>query len=41
MLKETAPAERPRDWLKLRGPQSFSDGDLLVIILNTGVFGTG
>jgi DNA repair protein RadC len=39
MLKETAPAERPRDWLKLRGPQSLSDGDLLVIILNTGIVG--
>lgn len=40
MLKEMAPDERPRERLKLRGPQSLSDGDLLAIILNTGVYGS-
>ncbi len=30
------PDERPRERLKLRGPQALSDGDLLAIILNTG-----
>ena len=41
MVKEMAPDERPRERLKLRGSQALSDGDLLAIILNTGVFGTG
>jgi len=40
-LKEMAPDERPRERLKLRGPQSLSDGDLVAIILNTGVSGSG
>lgn len=31
--------ERPRERLKLRGPASLSDGDLLAIILNTGIVG--
>ena len=40
MVKEMAPDERPRERLKLRGLQALSDGDLLAIILNTGVVGT-
>src|SRR3712207_3764445 len=39
MLKEMAPDERPREKLKLRGPAALSDGDLLAIILNTGLVG--
>ena len=38
-LKEMAPDERPREQLKLRGPNSLTNGDLLAIILNTGVKG--
>lgn len=38
-VKEMAPDERPRERLKLRGPSSLSDGDLLAIILNTGIVG--
>jgi len=38
-VKEMAPDERPRERLKLRGPASLSDGDLLAIILNTGIVG--
>ena len=41
MLKELAPDERPRERLKLRGPASLSDGDLVAIILNTGMDGSG
>ena len=40
MVKVMAPDERPRQRLKLRGPHALSDGDLLAIFLNTGVFGT-
>ena len=36
-LREMAPDERPRERLKLRGPSALSDGDLLAIILNTGL----
>ena len=39
MLKEMSPDERPREKLKLRGPAALSDGDLLAIILNTGIVG--
>lgn len=39
MLREMAPDERPREKLKLRGPAALSDGDLLAIILNTGIRG--
>ncbi len=39
MLREVAPDERPRERLKLRGPTSLSDGDLIAIILNTGLAG--
>ncbi|MCA9863688.1 MAG: DNA repair protein RadC [Thermomicrobiales bacterium] len=39
MLREMAPDERPRERLKLRGPAALSDGDLLAIILNTGIVG--
>lgn len=39
MLREMAPDERPRERLKLRGPAALSDGDLLAIILNTGLVG--
>lgn len=38
-VKEMAPDERPRERLKLRGPASLSDGDLLAILLNTGIVG--
>ena len=38
-VKEMAADERPRERLKLRGPASLSDGDLLAIILNTGIVG--
>ena len=38
-IKEMAPDERPRERLKLRGPQALSDGDLLAILLNTGIVG--
>ena len=38
-VKEMAPDERPRERLKLRGPHALSDGDLLAIILNTGIVG--
>lgn len=40
-IKELPPDERPRERLKLRGPASLSDGDLLAIILNTGIVGEG
>jgi DNA repair protein RadC len=40
-VKELPPDERPRERLKLRGPASLSDGDLLAIILNTGIVGEG
>lgn len=39
MLREMSPDERPRERLKLRGPSALSDGDLLAIILNTGIKG--
>lgn len=39
MLREMSPDERPRERLKLRGPQALSDGDLIAIILNTGIVG--
>jgi DNA repair protein RadC len=39
MLREMAPDERPRERLKLRGPAALSEGDLLAIILNTGLVG--
>ena len=39
MLREMAPDERPRERLKLRGSSALSDGDLLAIILNTGIRG--
>jgi DNA repair protein RadC len=39
MLREMAPDERPREKLKLRGASALSDGDLLAIILNTGIRG--
>jgi DNA repair protein RadC len=39
MLREMAPDERPREKLKLRGSAALSDGDLLAIILNTGIVG--
>jgi DNA repair protein RadC len=38
-IKELAPDERPREQLFLRGPASLSNGDLLAIILNTGIQG--
>src|SRR5262245_57218198 len=39
MLREMSPDERPREKLKLRGPTALSEGDLLAIILNTGIRG--
>jgi DNA repair protein RadC len=39
MLREMAPDERPREKLKLRGSAALSDGELLAIILNTGIRG--
>jgi DNA repair protein RadC len=38
-IKELAPDERPRERLILRGPASLTNGDLLAIILNTGIQG--
>jgi DNA repair protein RadC len=40
-LKELPADERPRERLKLRGAKSLSDSDLIAILLNTGVLGTG
>jgi DNA repair protein RadC len=37
MLREMAEDERPREKLKLRGSAALSDGELLAIILNTGI----
>jgi DNA repair protein RadC len=39
LIKEMAPDERPRERLMLRGPASLSNGDLIAILLNTGVKG--
>ena len=39
MLREMAADERPREKLKLRGSAALSDGELLAIILNTGIVG--
>lgn len=39
MVREMAPDERPRERLFSRGPASLSNGDLLAIILNTGIQG--
>lgn len=39
MVREMSPDERPRERLMLRGPSSLSNGDLLAILLNTGLPG--
>lgn len=39
LVREMAPDERPRERLALRGPASLSNGDLIAILLNTGVKG--
>lgn len=39
MVREMAPEERPRERLFQRGPASLSNGDLLAILLNTGLQG--
>src|SRR5690242_11782110 len=39
MIREMASDERPRERLKQRGPASLTNGDLLAIVLNTGVPG--
>jgi DNA repair protein RadC len=39
MVREMAPEERPRERLFQRGPASLSNGDLLAILLNTGMKG--
>jgi DNA repair protein RadC len=38
-IKEMAPDERPREKLRLRGASSLSNGELLAILLNTGLPG--
>ena len=38
-IKELAEDERPREKLRLRGAPSLSNGDLLAILLNTGLKG--
>ena len=38
-IKELSPDERPRERLRLRGAASLSNGDLLAILLNTGLPG--
>jgi DNA repair protein RadC len=38
-IKELAPDERPRERLLLRGAASLSNGDLLAILLRTGIKG--
>jgi DNA repair protein RadC len=38
-IKEMPPDERPREKLKLRGAASLSNGELLAILLNTGLPG--
>jgi DNA repair protein RadC len=39
MVREMAEDERPRERLQQRGPGSLSNGDLLAILLNTGIKG--
>ena len=39
MVREMSPDERPRERLMSRGPSSLSNGDLLAILLNTGLPG--
>jgi DNA repair protein RadC len=38
-IKEMAPDERPREKLRLRGASALSNGELLAILLNTGLPG--
>ncbi len=38
-VKEMAPDERPRERMLLRGSASLSNGDLLAVLLNTGIPG--
>jgi DNA repair protein RadC len=38
-IKEMSPDERPRERLRLRGPASLNNAELLALILNTGVAG--
>src|ERR687895_179768 len=38
-IKEMAPDERPREKLRLRGASTLSNGELLAILLNTGLPG--
>src|SRR5688500_6610774 len=38
-IKEMAPDERPREKLRQRGASALSNGDLLAILLNTGLPG--
>src|SRR5687767_5381613 len=40
-IKELAPDDRPRERLKLRGPSSLGNDELLAIVLNTGIAGEG
>jgi DNA repair protein RadC len=39
IVRKMVPDERPRERLQLRGPSSLSNGDLLAILLNTGLKG--
>ncbi|HEV2529910.1 MAG TPA: DNA repair protein RadC [Thermomicrobiales bacterium] len=38
-VKEMAPDERPREKMKLRGSGALSNGELIAILLNTGIVG--
>ncbi len=38
-IKELRPDERPRERLRLRGAAALSNGDLIAILLNTGIKG--
>jgi DNA repair protein RadC len=40
-IKELAADDRPRERLKLRGPASLANDELLAIVLNTGTAGEG
>ena len=40
-IKELAADDRPRERLKLRGPSSLGNDELLAIVLNTGTAGEG
>src|SRR5215211_713550 len=39
LIQEMSPDERPREKLRLRGASALSNGELLAIVLNTGLPG--